>query len=179
MKLIAFGASNSSKSINKALSTYAASLCEGADIEILDLNDFEAPLFSVDLENEIGKSEPAQRFLDKIGEADGLIISFAEHNGLYTAAYKNLFDWCTRIQREVYQNKPVLVLGTSPGGRGAKTVLELATSSLPRFGANIVAKLSVPNFNDNFDYENLQLTNQNVKNELELCLLYTSDAADD
>ncbi|MBL4815351.1 MAG: NADPH-dependent FMN reductase, partial [Shewanella sp.] len=33
MKILAFAASNSSKSINKQLATYAASLVEGAEVE--------------------------------------------------------------------------------------------------------------------------------------------------
>ncbi len=47
-KVIAFGASNSSRSINKKLVTYTSGLLDGADVEILDLNDYELPLFSVD-----------------------------------------------------------------------------------------------------------------------------------
>lgn len=54
MNVIAFAASSSKKSINKQLVTYAASLLETARVEVLDLNDFELPLFSVDKEQELG-----------------------------------------------------------------------------------------------------------------------------
>ena len=40
MKLLAFAASSSKKSINKQLATYAASLVEGANTEVIDLNDY-------------------------------------------------------------------------------------------------------------------------------------------
>ncbi len=53
---------NSSKSINKQLVTYAASLARGADTKILDLNDYELPLFSEDKEKEIGQAELAKEF---------------------------------------------------------------------------------------------------------------------
>ena len=66
MKIIAFGASTSNNSINKKLATYAASLFENATVEVLDLTDFEMPLFDVDLEMTIGEHELAQAFLDKI-----------------------------------------------------------------------------------------------------------------
>ena len=50
MKVIAFGASSSRKSINKLLAAHAAHLVaqanESTEIEVLDLNDFEMPLFS-------------------------------------------------------------------------------------------------------------------------------------
>jgi chromate reductase len=41
MKIIAFAGSNSRNSINKKLVTYASTLFTGAQVEILDLNDFE------------------------------------------------------------------------------------------------------------------------------------------
>ncbi|MEP4192505.1 MAG: NAD(P)H-dependent oxidoreductase, partial [Sneathiella sp.] len=103
MKILAFGASSSKKSINKKLASHAASMVQNGDIEILDLNDFELPLFSEDKEEELGHPQLAKEFLNKISNADGLIISFAEHNGSYTAAYKNIFDWASRIDPKVYQ----------------------------------------------------------------------------
>lgn len=47
MKIIAFGGSNSTQSINKHLATYAASLFENAEVEVLDLNDFAMPFLAL------------------------------------------------------------------------------------------------------------------------------------
>ena len=47
-KIIAFGGSSSKNSINKQLATYAAHLFQNVEVEVLDLNDYEMPLFSVD-----------------------------------------------------------------------------------------------------------------------------------
>ena len=129
MKVLAFAASSSRTSINKALVSYAGQMLvggiiENAEVEVIDLNDYEMPLYSVDREKESGIPELAHQFYQKIGEADALLISFAEHNSLYTVAYKNLFDWASRITKQFYQDKPAVLLATSPGGRGAKTVLE-------------------------------------------------------
>ena len=151
MKIIAFAGSNSSKSINKKLATYAASLFENADVEILDLNDYELPLFSVDREAVLGKPQLAQDFLDKIASADLLVLSLAENNGNYSAAFKNLFDWCSRIRTDVFQDKPMLLMATSPGRRGGRSVLDIAQSNLPRYGGNIKAEFSLPSFNETFD----------------------------
>ena len=167
MKLLAFAASSSRQSINKQLVTYAASLLPDVDTEILDINDYEMPLFSVDREAEIGHPEAAHRFLKKIAEADALLISFAEHNGSYTAAWKNLYDWCSRVETKVYQGKPVVMLATSPGGRGGMGVLGTATNSAPHFGAELKGSLSVPSFNDNFDSSSGQLTNPELRAKLE------------
>ncbi|MEC4725122.1 NAD(P)H-dependent oxidoreductase [Shewanella sp. D64] len=166
MKVLAFAATNSSKSINKQLVTYAASLVNGADVEILDIHDYEMPLFSQDREDELGQPELAQKFFAKLGEADGIIISFAEHNGSYTAAYKNLFDWTSRIDQKVFQGKPVVLLATSPGPGGANTVLMAATGSAPYFAADVKASLSIPSFFDNFDMESGALRNEELKQAL-------------
>lgn len=166
MKILAFAASNSQKSINKQLATYAASLIKPAEVEILDLNDYELPLFSQDREAVLGQPELAKAFLAKIAAADALIISFAEHNGSYCAAYKNLFDWCSRITK-VFQNKPVVLLATSPGPGGAASVLASAVGSAPYFNAVVKASLSVPSFYDNFDMALGQLKNDDLTAKLQ------------
>lgn len=166
MKIIAFGASPSKNSINKRLATYAASLFQNAQPEILDLNDFEMPLFSVDREAEIGQHPIAQQFLDKIASADALVISMAENNGNYSAAFKNTFDWASRINVKVFQEKPMLLMATSPGGRGGASVLGIAENLFPRYGANIKATFSLPSFNQNFDVENGAITNSEFDQKL-------------
>ena len=97
MNILAFAATSSTKSINQHLVKYAASLLakqiDEANIEILDINDYELPLFSEDREAQLGQPELAKQFLNKIAQSDAVMISFAEHNGPYTVAYKNIFDW--------------------------------------------------------------------------------------
>ena len=166
MKILAFAASSSKKSINKQLVSYATRLLNNDDrheIEILDLNDYEMPLFSEDRETEIGQPKLAKDFLNKIGESDAIIISFAEHNGSYTVAYKNTFDWASRINPKVFQNKPMLLLATSPGPGGASSVLSAATTSAPFFNGEVIASISLPSFYENFDSDHGQITN-NITN---------------
>lgn len=166
MKIIAFAGSNSQKSINKQLTVYAASLFENADVEILDLNDFEMPLFSVDLEKEIGHHEKAKLFLDKIENADIIVVSLAENNGSYSVAFKNVFDWSSRISKEVFQQKPMLLMATSPGPRGGASVLDIAKNAFPRYGGQIKATFSLPSFNTNFDLEQNKISNSELDKEL-------------
>lgn len=170
MKLLALAGSNSKKTINGQLIRYAASLIKGADVEILDLNDFEMPLFSVDREDEWGIPELAQRFYDKIGAADALLVSLAEHNGSYTVAFKNLFDWTSRIDGKVYQGKPLVLLATSPGARGASGVLATAVNSAPHFGADLKGSLSIADFYKNFDTATGKITNPEIQAELKATL---------
>ncbi|MGH1541551.1 MAG: NADPH-dependent FMN reductase [Arenicella sp.] len=166
MKVLAFAASNSLQSINKKLVTYASSLINDADIDILDINDYEMPLYSIDREENEGIPDLAHQFYAKIGNADALLISYAEHNGSYTAAYKNLYDWTSRIDMKVFQNKPTLLLATSPGPGGARNVLSTAVNSAPHFGAELVADLSVASFYDNFDVESATVSDPTIATQL-------------
>src|SRR5690606_35629450 len=122
---------NSKISINKQLALYASSLVEGVNVTVLDLNDYHLPLFGVDLEKEKVIPEDAYKFLDILKNTDGIILSLAEHNGTYSDVFKNLFDWLTRIGGKIFINDTILLMATSPGGRGGLTDLEIALGRFP------------------------------------------------
>jgi NAD(P)H-dependent FMN reductase len=170
MNILAFAATSSTKSINNHLVKYAASQLakhyKDAKTEILDINDYELPLFSEDREKQLGQPELAKEFLNKIGNNNAVIISFAEHNGSYTVAYKNIFDWASRINQKVFQNKPMILLATSPGPGGGSNVLTSATASAPHFDGVVKASLAVPSFYDNFDIEQGRITNVEINRQL-------------
>lgn len=164
-KIIAFGASSSKQSINKQLATFTANQFQNVTIEILDLNDYEMPIFSIDKEKENGIHPLAQEFYNKLGSADLIIISFAEHNGNYSTAFKNILDWTSRINAKTFQEKPMLLLATSPGARGGSSVLEIANKRFPFQGGIVEGSFSLPSFNDNFDVVN-GVIHQEYKNQL-------------
>lgn len=164
-KILVFGASNSKNSINQKFAKYTSAQIENAEIKLIDLNDYEMPIFSVDREKEEGHPKLAHDFLENIRTADGMIVSFAEHNGNYTAAFKNISDWISRIELKSYADKPTLLLATSPGDRGAISVLDLAKNEFPRRGANVVESFSLPKFYNNFSDEE-GIIDETVKNEL-------------
>jgi chromate reductase len=150
-KIIAFGASSSKDSINRELAKFASDQLKNCSVEMLDLNNFEMPIFSVDIEKESGIPQLALDFKSKIRECDGIIISFAEHNGSYSAAFKNIFDWVSRIEADLWLNKAMLLMATSPGARGGIGVLETAYARFARVNPNVVPKFSLPSFHDNFE----------------------------
>lgn len=148
--ILCFAGSTSKNSINKQLVEYAARLTENTSVTVLDLNDFEMPIYSTDREKESGIPNEAQQFFDAITNADALVVSLAEHNGAYTTAFKNVFDWTSRVNPKIFQNKPMALLATSPGPRGGLGVLEIAKDRFPRHNAEIIGTFSLPSFNDNF-----------------------------
>lgn len=167
-KILAFGGSNSQNSINKTLAVFAAKRIEGAEVITADLSDYDLPIYGIDLENEIGIPKSAQDFLELISTVDGVVLSLAEHNGAYSVAFKNIFDWMSRINGKLWQEKPMLLMATSPGGRGGATVLEIAKNRFPYMGGNIVATFSLPSFGQNFSEEGI--SDAALQNEFDLAI---------
>ncbi len=167
MKILAFSASNSSQSINRKLVEHAAAVLKSeilsdVKIETLDINDYEMPIYSMDREMAGGIPDLAKQFRAKIAAADALLISFAEHNGHYTAAYKNIFDWASRLEGKVYADRPMVAMAASPGPGGAASVLAAAKTSAPYFGSDIKGSLSVPNFSAAFDDDAGELSDEEL-----------------
>lgn len=166
-KIVAFGASSSLNSINKKLAHFAAQQIPNATINLLDLNDFEMPIYSTDREKE-GIPEKAHDFKTALKATDGIVVSFAEHNGAYTTAFKNIFDWISRLEKPIWCGKPMFLLATSTGARGAITVLELAHLRLSRDNPNIPI-FSLPSYNENFD-EKVGITDSELYNSFKVAL---------
>jgi len=149
-KILIIGASNSPTSINKQLAVWAGNQMKDVELNILDLNDYELPIYHPDRHKE-GIPEKAQTFYNHIGACDGVIISFAEHNGSYTAAFKNIYDWASVINPKTWQEKPLFLMATSPGGRGGISVLDAAAARFPHMGGQVIATFSLPSFGSNFE----------------------------
>ncbi|MFK7889607.1 MAG: NADPH-dependent FMN reductase [Granulosicoccus sp.] len=174
-RLLAFAASNSRNSINRYLVDYAALLFQDSDkrqaeIEFLDLNDFEMPIYSIDRENENGIPDLAHSFFNEINSADALLVAFAEHNGSVTAAWKNVFDWMSRIDTKVWQNKPMVIMAASPGPRAGAGVLGHIATMAPYFGGNIKGSVGIGRWHDSFDRETMTLTQASDISLLEVAL---------
>lgn len=165
-KIISMAGSNSQNSINKSLLSYTSSLIENTEIVSIDLNDYVLPIYGVDYETENGIPTAIKRLNELFDTADGFIVSLAEHNGSYAAAFKNTIDWLSRANMKVWREKPMLLMATSPGGRGGATVLQSAKAYFPFLGGEITADFSLPNFYDNFSDD--EISNLELKKELNM-----------
>ncbi|MEM8847475.1 MAG: NAD(P)H-dependent oxidoreductase [Bacteroidota bacterium] len=152
--ILAFGASNSKTSINKQLAIYTANQLQGVEVTIADLNHYECPLFSIDEEKACGVHENAVRFYELIKECDAIVVSVAEYNGLHTSAFKNLWDWMSRIPTDqpmnIWNNRPMFLLSTSPSKRTVNNVLQVSKELFPHFGAEIISNFYLPSFHHFF-----------------------------
>ena len=87
--------------------------------EILDLKNFPMPPYDGDIENAQGMPAHTLALVEKINKADAVVISVPEYNGSMSGTFKNIVDWTSRVKDVPWKNRPVLLIGASPGGLGA------------------------------------------------------------
>lgn len=174
-KILVFAGSNSSTSINQLLATYASSLLKSVEFKIIELKDYPAPVFSEDIEKNEGYPETMKTLNGLFKEYDGFIISLPEYNSSITPVFKNTVDWISRIERPTFKDKPVLLLSTSNGKRGAITNLTHVESIMPRWGGNVVGTYSLPNFNENMDTASGTITNVEERKKLQELIIEFED----
>lgn len=151
--VLAFGASYSRQSINAQLAEFVASHIPTDQLKSVRLEEFDIPLYTPHYEEEFGIPSKVKEFDQLIQDAETIVISLAEHNGSYTAAFKNLFDWLTRLSPKCFEDKKLILTSTAPGPRGGLGVLKAAEERFPRHGAEILGTFSLPHFNENFSSE--------------------------
>ncbi|MGI9545758.1 MAG: NADPH-dependent FMN reductase [Flavobacteriaceae bacterium] len=149
--ILAFAGSNSSNSINFKLVKYTAGLVKDSEVQVLNMANYPFPMYSQDLENEKGFSNSLMELRDDIKNSNGLILSVNEHNSNPSAYFKNLIDWLSRLDRDFLEGKKVLLMGASPGGRGAAGSLGITEKLMSRFKAEVIAVFSLPSFSQNFE----------------------------
>jgi NAD(P)H-dependent FMN reductase len=119
-----------------------------ASTEILDLKEYNFPLFDERLSRQESPLPKAVEFAEKIRSSDGVIIVTPEYNGGYPASLKNAIDL---LYNEWY-HKPVAISTVSDGNFGGSQVLVSLQFVLWKMKASTVtATFPVPDVNDSFD----------------------------
>ena len=169
-KVLVFAGSNSSTSINQVLAKYASTLLESSEAHVIELKDYPAPVFSEDIEKSEGYPETLNALNEIFNAHDAFIIALPEYNSSITPVFKNTVDWISRIERPTFKDKPVLLLSTSNGQRGAISVLNYVESLMPRWGGKVTAAYSLPNFSDNVDKITGRMTNPEEVKKLSMLI---------
>ncbi len=159
-KILAFSGSARAASLNKRFIAVGARAVEaaGGAVTLVDLADFEAPLYNGDLEDGQGRPENMNRFRELMLAHDGFLISTPEYNGFFPALIKNTFDWCTRATPEdengmaATMDKPVGLMAAAPGGLGGVRVIPRLRDCLAEYGCRAVSGFAtLPFAGDAFD----------------------------
>ncbi|WP_350286265.1 NAD(P)H-dependent oxidoreductase [uncultured Croceitalea sp.] len=149
-KIIAFSGSNNPDSINEKLVQSIIQRYSEYDIRFIDLKKFDAPIYSQEIQSN-GIPQQIQYLYQIFEESEGFIIASPEHNGLPSAFLKNIIDWLSVVTQRFFNDKPVLLLSTSPGATGAKTHLGILAKLVPLWGGILKGTYSLGSFNENFD----------------------------
>ncbi len=152
--ILAFSGSNSSKSINQNLITRIGE--EKSIVDIIDLRKFNIPVFGIDVEEASGIPEGIKDLVYQIKLYKKILISTPEHNGGLPAFFKNILDWISRYESKFLEEKEVIILSTSPGGRGGLGALDALENQLKRYtGAIIIHKQGIGSFEEKVEENKL------------------------
>ena len=144
-KILAFAGSARRGSFNHLLVCAAAvgARNEGADVTLLDMNDYMLQLFNEDMESADGLPENARKLKRLFIEHDGLLISCPEYNGGITPLLKNTIDWVSRKEGDepalaAYQGKLAVLMAASPGALGGIRALPQVATILSGIGVTVL-----------------------------------------
>lgn len=119
-KIIGIAGSLRVGSFNTALLRAATQLMpEGAMLEMATIKGI--PLYDGDVEVNEGIPQTVTALKEQIAAADGLLLVTPEYNNGIPGVFKNAIDWLSRPPSDVprvFNNRPVAVIGASPGGFG-------------------------------------------------------------
>lgn len=163
--MLVFVGSNSSTSINEQL-TKSVLKEFNVDHEFIDIKKLNIPLFSEDLEKEMGSPDGIKLLMERINSHEHIFITTNEHNQNLSAFLKNVLDWLSRIELKFLTNRKVFILSTSEGRRGALGANESLQKLVVRFGCEIYEWFAFPSFNENFDRDNQRILNQEYSDEI-------------
>jgi NAD(P)H-dependent FMN reductase len=106
-------------SFNSALLRAAAALMpQDATLEIGTIKGI--PLYDADVEAQ-GMPDTVVKLKERVVATDGLLLVTPEYNNSMPGVFKNAIDWLTRPAADiprVFGQRPVGVIGASPGGFG-------------------------------------------------------------
>ena len=122
----------------------AAAADRGAETELLDLREFDLPVFDPDN----GDAGDAVALRRRIREADAIILGTPMYHGSYATPLKNALDYCGFDE---FENKTVGLLGIA-GGNFPITALEHLRSVCRALDAWVLPyQAAVPRASDKFD----------------------------
>ncbi len=119
-----------------------------ATVEILDLKEYNFPLFDERLRFQKNPSAGMLDFAEKIRSAEGVLIVTPEYNGGYPASLKNVIDFLY----DEWHRKPVAISTVSDGVFGGTQVITSLQFSLWKIRAwTVPAMFPVPKAPEAFD----------------------------
>lgn len=153
------------KSFNHALALVAMqSVPAGHTIELIEWAD--VPVYNGDIED-AGMPESVARIRQKLEAANGILFVTPEYNRSIPGGLKNLIDWLSRPPKNMFDGKPIALMGASDGNFGTIQCQTHLRAILPQIGGWVMPSpnVYVIRAQDKFNTE-LQLTDQFTKDSV-------------
>ncbi len=158
-KVLVFAGSLRTESFNKRLARVAATAVgeAGGEVTLVDLRDFELPVYDGDLEARDGLPANALRFKELMKSHHAFAIASPEYNSSISGMQKNLIDWCSREAPgeqalACFRGKVALLLAASPGALGGLRGLITVRAILGHLGVFVIPEqLAIPKAHEAFD----------------------------
>lgn len=167
-RIIGIAGSLRELSFNRRLLEAAAQLApDGASIEVGAIDGI--PLYNGDVEKR-GVPEAVTELKNRIRHADALLLVSPEYNHGIPGVMKNVIDWLSRPPEDikaVYRDRPVAVMGATPGPGGTRMAQAAWLPTLRALGTRpwFGGQLYVPKAGEAFD-EDGNLIDEQVRERL-------------
>lgn len=148
MKILLFSGSLRKDSLNKKLIAATNQILLSAKLDetvIIDLQPLLIPVYDADIEAN-GIPDGVLKLGQEITQSEALIISSPEYNGAIAGSLKNTIDWISRIYQVPLMNKPLLLMGASPGYFGSISALGTTKAPFENLGCFVFPQtFALPN----------------------------------
>lgn len=169
-KILAFAGSTRTDSFNKRLVKVAAVGAKeaGADVTIIDLRNFQMPIYDEDLEKKEGLPSSTRKLKELMSSHHGFLISSPEYNSSISGVLKNTIDWTSRQGTDespmsCFKDKVAGIMSASPGGLGGLRGLVHVRAILENMGVLVIpSQVAISKAHEAF---NLDGTMKNEKQE--------------
>ena len=158
-RILAFAGSARTHSFHKKLIKIAANGARdaGAEVTLIDLRDYEMPLYDGDIEENDGLPENALKLRELFGNHDGLLIASPEYNSAFSPLLKNTIDWVSRPAGDepmlhYIAGKTAALVSASPGALGGLRGLVHVRQMLGNIRVTVIPnQATIPGARNAFD----------------------------
>lgn len=157
-KILFFAGSTRTGSFNQKLAqaAYEYAKAKGVEATLVDLKDYDMPMYNGDIEAGEGLPDKAIGFKEVLSDHAGFFVASPEYNSMFSPLLKNTIDWCTRKHKDnevpVFKGKVAALGAASPGALGGLRGLPVLRILLSNIGVHVVpAQIAVGQAGDAFD----------------------------
>lgn len=117
----------------------------GCNVQVIDAQEFNLPVYDEDFETEKGVPEGAKQMALAMKNAHAVWLASPEYNGGISGSLKNTLDWISRADVSAFSGKVFWTGGAAAGWAGATKSLLMLRLILTHLGSMVIpSQVNVP-----------------------------------